>query len=912
MKENCSTCRRGVPPRQEMEGRQLVQRGETPRLCQIKSIWLVCLLSVASLYSALGATTVKKLVSFTSDMATPDFYEVECEVDETGVRILAPKTVAKPQLFAPLMNQLTFCGYYGKFHTTDSGEKEVELKVFDENGNAVEFLPGVVLKSLPTEFRAKWALKEDPELPKEDNWDGTEPILYFIESFMPGNSNDKIAEYTDRIRDDSENYEAYIGRAFTWMTSLSESNSVVLVIQKFGFAIDDEQGMIDHIFAWSNFDFGEKLQNETHIDNACEIAIPALKNAIADFAMVPEDWAGAVDFTYQPDMKHPADVTVSFGYADTLIARAVCCEMISALYLMKGYNTVNADGTTKDIDLEALKEAQRWMRSAAEMVNAFVPAEADRPDPFRNYFFNLLIPADEFLRQNAQNFLDVPYWTVRFDFSHLPSLLFLNGEETPLKRAKRNALLEHRELDMTLRNVFEGKLSREAGTFPVLTRGFQQLDASVTDPTFAGTFPGMSRTTLAEILCPLTDEKVLETLPDDPYEEIAHYGIFYDLPKGAVNNPNNPATFASDLEYEIRLLNPTMEGYDFLEWTHGGVIDVGTEEMMEFRAMFVPSLSPGSDELLDDSGVGSDGNIHKSKVESSSEGDVENPVTVSAIEGLRAIATSLNTNVTLTVVAKDAASVEPNVAEALSNGLEKVSGGRFDSVAFVDLSISFDEEVQEDCELGTVIKLHIPWQVKPGGSYAVVRMHKGEAQVIPQGEANKTKDGEYFTVDAARGELVLCIGRFSDYAIAEAPPVKVGENATAAVEQGNCTISGEGLLTGFPSSFDCGSISNAVVESGIVEIGAGFFYPCLSLKRLEIGNAAAINGLENAVVYRTAINPDRTLSPIPSISIPGYEEVLCGANDPAGKDGWQPIPSCKKMEESGYHFFKYMLKKIEE
>ena len=38
-------------------------------------------------------------------------------------------------------------------------------------------------------------------------------ILYFVESFMPGNSNEKIAEYTDRIRDDSENYEAYIGRA---------------------------------------------------------------------------------------------------------------------------------------------------------------------------------------------------------------------------------------------------------------------------------------------------------------------------------------------------------------------------------------------------------------------------------------------------------------------------------------------------------------------------------------------------------------------------------------------------------------------------------------------------------------------------------------------------------------------------
>ena len=72
---------------------------------------------------------------------------------------------------------------------------------------------------------------------------------------------------------------------------------------------------------------------------------------------------------------------------------------------------------------------------------------------------------------------------------------------------------------------------------------------------------------------------------------------------------------------------------------------------------------------------------------------------------------------------------------------------------------------------------------------------------------------------------------------------------------------------------------------------------------------AAANGLEKAVVYRTAINPDGTLYPIPSISIPGYKEVLYGANDPTGKDGWQPIPSCAKMEESGYHFFKYVLER---
>ena len=65
-------------------------------------------------------------------------------------------------------------------------------------------------------------------------------------------------------------------------------------------------------------------------------------------------------------------------------------------------------------------------------------------------------------------------------------------------------------------------------------------------------------------------------------------------------------------------------------------------------------------------------------------------------------------------------------------------------------------------------------------------------------------------------------------------------------------------------------------------------------------------------MYRTVINPDGTLCPIPSISISGYAEVLYGANDLTDKDGWELLPSGTKMEESGYHFFKYVLRKIEE
>lgn len=54
-----------------------------------------------------------------------------------------------------------------------------------------------------------------------------EPILYFVESFMEGDSKTKFEEYDGRIRNDAKDYEAYIGRAFTRLMSLSEISPVV-------------------------------------------------------------------------------------------------------------------------------------------------------------------------------------------------------------------------------------------------------------------------------------------------------------------------------------------------------------------------------------------------------------------------------------------------------------------------------------------------------------------------------------------------------------------------------------------------------------------------------------------------------------------------------------------------------------
>lgn len=418
--------------------------------------------------------------------------------------------------------------------------------------------------------------------------DGTEPIMFFLQSFMAGRSELKFEEYNDRIRNDDEDYEAYICRGFTWLTSLSEDKDVMILVNKFGFMVNDEYGTIN-FSPISYFDFGSGLQDNRDIDAACEKAVPVLKAALADFEKVPKNWSGSVDF------QEGFDVPVCFDYADSLVARSVVSEMLSFLYLMKGYNTVAADGTTKPIDLEALAEARRWMKTAAELVNAFVIAQDARTDYFKDYFFNLNVIEAMILRENARNLVDVSDWTVQFDLVSLSPFFFLTGDcqadETKKSRrkAKREKINGVGTLDVTLRNVFEGKLSADDVTFPSLFRGSPLLDASVPDPTFAGTFPGISRTVLAELLSAMADEDVYKNVESIPGEKIAHYGVLYDLPEGAENNPGNPATFAADMTSTIHLLNPTMAGFDFIGWSPSGEIRIETEETLTFKANFVES-----------------------------------------------------------------------------------------------------------------------------------------------------------------------------------------------------------------------------------------------------------------------------------------------------------------------------------
>ena len=163
----------------------------------------------------------------------------------------------------------------------------------------------------------------------------------------------------------------------------------------------------------------------------------------------------------------------------------------------------------------------------------------------------------------------------------------------------------------------------------------------------------------------------------------------------------------------------------------------------------------------------------------------------------------------------------------------------------------------------------------------------------------------------------------------------VGEGACVAEVDGVCVVSGTGVATNLPPAFDRGSITTAVVGDGVTGIGEAFFFKCNRLNEVTLGKDVATlednaflfclglekveiknpdfdtKGLESTIHYHTAIRPDGSLYTIPSVSIAGYEEVLYGTVDLA-EPVWKEIPTGTKMEESGYHFFKFVLRKIVE
>ncbi len=251
--------------------------------------------------------------------------------------------------------------------------------------------------------------------------------------------------------------------------------------------------------------------------------------------------------------------------------------------LVRGYRDP-ATGEPDGINPEALEKARVWWAAAVLQLSAFNIAQDKRTDYEKVHFFELRGSAFLLIDENVQNLLDLPYWTARVDLVVFREFAFKSQERKNFHIGKH--------IDISLRSLFEGKVSERVGTFPEFYSNSPDLD-TLPDSTCGGTFPGMSRTMLGEYA-----RLFGLVYPIAASDEVKEYAVFYKLPEGAKNNPENPATFAADLKSEIVLQPPTLAGHKFTGWTNGGVIPVGTADALTFEATFEPFPPRGGSGLM--------------------------------------------------------------------------------------------------------------------------------------------------------------------------------------------------------------------------------------------------------------------------------------------------------------------------
>ena len=68
-----------------------------------------------------------------------------------------------------------------------------------------------------------------------------------------------------------------------------------------------------------------------------------------------------------------------------------------------------------------------------------------------------------------------------------------------------------------------------------------------------------------------------------------------------------------------------------------------------------------------------------------------------------------------------------------------------------------------------------------------------------------------------------------------------------------------------------------------------------------------LESLSESIVFRTAIHADGSLHTVPTVVVPGYAMVLYGTESLENPD-WREIDPDVPMQDSGYHFFKFVLK----
>ena len=189
------------------------------------------------------------------------------------------------------------------------------------------------------------------------------------ESWRTGDLARFAAVYKTRMIADKEDYEARILYAATRLGVLAENAQFKTYAKTFGMTIDWAHLSVTP--PTPKFDKSSAAVNAM-VDKTIELATPAIKEAQAALAGIPEDWDGSVTFSSE---EWPLDETMAVDIGDVLFARAGLDAALAGLNFLGAYDlTVNWPKVAAAQQLETkipvvaklptIGDADGWAKSA--------------------------------------------------------------------------------------------------------------------------------------------------------------------------------------------------------------------------------------------------------------------------------------------------------------------------------------------------------------------------------------------------------------------------------------------------------------------------------------------------------------------------------------------------------------------
>ena len=180
-----------------------------------------------------------------------------------------------------------------------------------------------------------WGFEFEPAGPQPDLQTWSDKVKKY-KSWRTGDLAKFAAQFKTRMIADPEDYEARVLFAVTRLGVLAENKQFTDYAKTFGFTVDWARLSVTP--PKPKFDKKSAAVNAM-VDKAIALAAPAIEEAKAALAGIPEDWAGKV--TLSAD-EWPLDETTVIDLADVLFARAGLDAALAGLNFLGAYDlTVN-------------------------------------------------------------------------------------------------------------------------------------------------------------------------------------------------------------------------------------------------------------------------------------------------------------------------------------------------------------------------------------------------------------------------------------------------------------------------------------------------------------------------------------------------------------------------------------------